>query len=70
MLSTAEQKQSYARDGGFRARGFPTPDQLARARDRFDWGMANPGPLAIPTTRPNRCTDGAPFRSRRFHQLR
>ena len=47
MLPSAEQKQSYARDGGFRARGFLTPDQLARARDRFDWGMANPGPLAV-----------------------
>ena len=47
MLPTEEQKRSYARDGGVRAPGFLTPDQMVRARGCFDWGMANPGPLAV-----------------------
>ncbi len=46
MLPTEEQKRSYARDGGIKAPGFLTPDQMVRARGCFDWGMANPGPLA------------------------
>lgn len=46
MKPTGEQKQAYARDGGFVAKGFLNPAQLKQARECFDWGIANPGPNA------------------------
>ena len=47
MQPTTEQRLNYARDGGFKAPGLLTPDQMAQARACFDWGLANPGPLAV-----------------------
>ncbi len=44
---TEAQRQAYFRDGGFKAEGLLSPEQLKQARACFDWGIANPGPLAF-----------------------
>lgn len=43
LKPTEEQKQAFANDGGFVAKGFLNPAQLKQARECFDWGLANPG---------------------------
>lgn len=46
MQVTEQMKRDLAADGAIVVRGMFTPEQLARVRECYDYGMANPGPHA------------------------